>query len=195
MTESDGDREAGPIAAEIERSTRQLELADPDAHLGRLDRLINRCVEVIGVTALTGIVGVIFVNATSRYLLNNSFAWAEEVVQMTIPWLAMAGVFLSIRRGTAIRIDFFFEKLPPRVQGALARAGFAFNCAVLALLAWVSFDFVRLFGGDVALYVGLPMGVSTSALVFGAAGAAMAYAAAILGAWRPGGSGTDGEER
>ncbi len=192
MTDAEASRDARSIAAEIEQNTRRMELSDPDADLDRLDRWINRCVEAIGVAALTGIVGVVFANASSRYLLNNSFAWAEEVVQMTIPWLAMAGVFLSIRRGTAIRIDYFAEKLPARLQAALVRAGFAFNCAVLALLAYVSFDFVRLFGGDVALYVGLPMGVSTSALVFGAAGAAMAYAAAFVGAFRRSGAGGAG---
>jgi TRAP-type C4-dicarboxylate transport system permease small subunit len=168
------------IADEIDRETRRMELADPDAGLGRLDRLINRIVEAAGVAALVAIVGVIFANASSRYLLNTSFAWAEEMVQMTMPWLAMTGMFLSVRRGSAIRIDFFFEKLPQRLRPTVARAGLAFNVAVLALMAWVSLDFVRLFGGDVALYVGLPMGVSTAALVFGAAGAAMAYVAALV---------------
>ena len=94
----------------------------------------------------------------------------------------MAGVFLSVRRGTVICIDYFYEKMPKRLRNLVARSGLVFNCVVLALLAYVSFDFVRLFGGDRALYVGLPMGVSTSALIFGAAGASMAYAAAFVGA-------------
>lgn len=184
MTEADGDRSPSDISGDIERSTRQIELADPDSGSGFADRLINRFVELLGVTALVAIVGVVFANAASRYLLNHSFSWAEEMVQMTMPWLAMAGVFLSVRRSTVIRIDFFFEKLPPRLQGVVAWSGYAFNIAVFAFMAYVSLDFVRLFGGDVALYVQLPMGVSTSALVFGAAGAAMAYLAKLFSAWR-----------
>lgn len=181
MTDAQGDRDADAVAARIDETARRMELADPDAGLGRINRAINRLVEAIGVLALSAIVIVIFLNASSRYLLNNSFSWAEEMVQMTMPWLAMAGVFLSVRRGTMIRIDFFYEKMPERVRAFIAPAGIAFNCLVLATLAYVSYDFVRLFGGDMALYVGLPMGVSTSALVFGAAGAAMAYAAALVG--------------
>lgn len=168
------------VADEIDRSVRRLELSDPDEGLNRIDRAINLIVELIGVIALSAIVAVVFANATSRYLLGGSFSWGEEMVQMTIPWLAMTGVFLSVRRGTMIRIDFFFEKMPPRWRRLVARVGLAFNAAVLGLLAWVSFDFVRLFGGDMALYVQLPMGVSTSALVFGAAGAAMAFAAKFV---------------
>lgn len=184
MTTSGGDRDGKAVAEQIDRSARKLELADPDAGLGRLDRGINRVIEAIGVLALASIVLVVFANASSRYLLNSSFSWAEEMVQMSLPWLAMAGVFLSVRRGTVIRIDFFFEKMPRWMHGFVARAGLAFNCLVLATMAVVSFDFVQMFGGDMALYVGLPMGVSTSALVFGAAGAAMAYAAAFVGAFR-----------
>lgn len=184
MTKSGKDRDGTAVAEQIDRSARKLELADPDAGLGRLDRGINRLVEAIGVLALASIVLVVFANASSRYLLNSSFSWAEEMVQMTLPWLAMAGVFLSVRRGTVIRIDFFFEKLPARMRVGVARAGLAFNCIVLATMAVVSLDFVRTFGGDMTLYVGLPTGVSTSALVFGAAGAAMAYAAAFVSAFR-----------
>lgn len=182
MSHEGQDSEAASVGERIDRTAIRLELADPDAGLGHVNRAVNRVVEVIGVTALAAIVAVVFSNAASRYLLNSSFSWAEEVVQMTMPWLAMAGVFLSIRRGTVIRIDFFFEKMSLSWRRLLAHAGLLFNCAVLATLAYVSLDFVRLFGGDMALYVGLPVGVSTSALVFGAAGAAMAYAAALVSA-------------
>ncbi len=175
--------EAEDLASRIDATARRLELKDPDADLPFLDRLINRVVEIVGVSALVAIVAVIFANASSRYLFNSGFSWAEEMVQMAMPWLAMTGVFLSVRRGTMIRIEFFFEKIPARLRPAVAYAGYAVNVIVLCMMAYVSFDFVRLFGGDVALYVQLPMGVSTSALVFGAAGAAMAYAVEFFREW------------
>ena len=176
--------DAEDVAEQIDASSRRLELQDPDQGLPLLDRIINRIVEIVGVSVLVGIVAVIFANASSRYLLNYSFSWAEEIVQMAMPWLAMTGVFLSVRRGTVIRIDFFFEKIPAWLQGPVAYFGYTINIAVLAFMAYVSFDFVRLFGGDVALYVQLPTGVSTSALVFGTAGAAMAYLAEFFREWR-----------
>ncbi len=172
------------IAEQIEASTRQQELEDPDKGLPLIDRLINRLVEIVGVSVLVGIVGVVFVNASSRYLLNHSFSWAEEAVQLAMPWLAMTGVFLSVRRGTVIRIDFFFEKIPARIQGIIAYCGYILNILVLGFMAYVSLQFVQFFGGDVALYANIPMGFSTSALVAGAAGAAMAYIAEFFREWR-----------
>lgn len=172
------------LGGKIEAATRKMELRNPDEGLPLGDRIVNNIVEIIGVTVLSAIVLVVFANAVSRYAFSNSFSWAEEFVQMVMPWLAMTGVFLSVRRGTMIRIDFFFEKIPPRYQGFVAMCGYAVNIGVLLAMAWVSFDFVRLFGGDVALYVEIPVGWSTSALVWGAAGAAMAYMAEFFREWR-----------
>ena len=176
--------DAERIAEQIGEATRHMELRDPDEGLPFTDRLVNHCVEIVGVGVLVAIVLVIFVNAVSRYTLNYSFIWAEEMVQMSMPWLAMTGVFLSVRRGTMIRIDFFFDKIPERYQGVVANFGYGLCIGVLLLMGWISFDFVRQFGGDVALYVEIPTGWSTSALVFGAVGAAMAYAAEFYREWR-----------
>ena len=172
------------LSEKIEEATKKLELTDPDANAGLLDKFVNRLVEAVGVSVLVMIVVVIFANAFSRYALNYSFSWAEELVQMSMPWLAMTGVFLSVRRGTMIKIDYFFEKIPQRYQPAIAYFGYAFNMLILLSMAIVSLEFVFLFGGDEALYVGLPTGFSTSALVWGMAGAAMAYFAEFFRVWR-----------
>jgi TRAP-type C4-dicarboxylate transport system permease small subunit len=172
------------IVEQIEATARRMELSDPDEGLPLLDRIVNRIVEIAGVSVLVGIVAVVFANASSRYLLNHSFSWAEEAVQLAMPWLAMTGVFLSVRRGTVIRIDFFFEKIPLGLQPTIAYAGYIVNVCVLLFMAFVSLQFVMFFGGDVALYADIPMGVSTSALVAGTAGAAMAYLAEFYREWR-----------
>ena len=84
------------LSEKIEEATKKLELADPDENAGLIDKCVNRLVEVVGVSVLVMIVVVIFTNAFSRYALNYSFSWAEELVQMSMPWLAMTGVFLSV---------------------------------------------------------------------------------------------------
>ncbi len=171
------------IAEQIGEASRAMELRDPDAGLSFVDRLVNRTVELAGVTALVGIVAIVFSNAVSRYALNDSLIWAGEAVQMIMPWLAMTGVFLSVRRGTMIRIDFFYEKIPPRFRGTIAYCGYTLNIGVLLFMAWVSVQYVLLFGGDIAIYAQIPMGWSSSALVFGTIGAAMAFLAEFYREW------------
>ena len=172
------------LSEKIDNANRRLELTDPDDGAGLLDKCVNRLVEAVGVSVLVMIVVVIFANAFSRYALNFSFSWAEELVQMSMPWLAMTGVFLSVRRGTMIKIDYFFEKIPQRYQPSVAYFGYSLNILILLSMAIVSLEFVFLFGSDEALYVAVPTGFSTSALVWGMAGAAMAYFAEFFRVWR-----------
>jgi len=172
------------LSEKIDAANRKLELLDPDNGSSTVDKYVNRVVEAVGVSVLVMIVFVIFANAFSRYALNYSFSWAEELVQMSMPWLAMTGVFLSVRRGTMIKIDFFFEKIPIRYQPIVAYFGYSLNILILLSMAIVSLEFVFLFGADEALYVSIPTGFSTSALVWGMAGAAMAYFAEFFRVWK-----------
>ena len=131
-----------------------------------------------------------FVNALSRYALDYSFVWAEEVVISLVPWLAVTGLFLSVRRRQMIRIEFFLDKFPPAGPARRSRPSAELLGAVmLAWLAWLGFNYVATFGGDPTPYLALPKGLFTSALWLGAAAVALAFAA------RPGASGAGRAER
>ncbi len=172
--------DAAQLADQIGEATRRQELADPDEGLPRLDRVVNKTVEVMGVGVLCTIVGVIFVNAFGRYSFNAHLIWAEELVQLLMPWLAMTGLFLAIRRGTMIRIEYFFDKFPRSVQRYLAPAGYIVCVSMLVFLGTISLQHVRLFGADVTVYMQAPKGASTIALVIGGFGGAMAFLAILI---------------
>lgn len=165
------------LGERIAEAGRRMELANPDLHLPRPDRIVNRCVELVGVTVLSTIVGVIFANAFGRYAFNVNLIWAEELVLLLVPWLAMTGVFLAVRRGTMIRIEYFFEKLPGRFKRGVASAGHVASIAVLVFMGWISVNYVMLFGGDETAYLQAPKSVATVALAFGGFGAALAFVA------------------
>lgn len=169
------------LAERIGQASRRHELDDPDRGLPVGDRVINRAAELLGVGLLGGILAIVFANAISRYALNYSFVWAEEVVISLVPWLAVTGLFLSVRRRQMIRIEFFLQKFPPGLQRGLALLAELLGAAMLAWLAWLGFGYVSTFGGDRTPYLALPKGLFTSALWLGAAAVALAFA---LAAWR-----------
>ncbi len=169
--------DAAQLAEQIGEATRRQELADPDEGLPRLDRAVNKTVEILGAGVLCTIVGVIFANAFGRYAFNVHLIWAEELVQLLMPWLAMTGLFLAIRRGTMIRIEYFFDKFPRSVQRFLAPAGYIWCVAILIFVGTISAEHVRLFGADLTVYMQAPKGASTIALVIGGFGGAMAFLA------------------
>ena len=182
------------LAGRIAEASREQELRDPDEGLGRTGRIVNRIAEVVGVAVLGTIVAVIFANAVGRYAFNTSLIWAEELVLLLVPWLAMTGVFLSVRRGTMIRIDFFFARLPRVLRGPLGPLGHLFSAVVLTFMAGISVEFILLFGGDRALYLEVPRGYSSAALVAGGAASAIAFLVVLVRERRAAGDGGNGRE-
>ena len=184
---TDPDSRSGPVGGsadelseQIAVATRNQELADPDRGLPFLDRAVNRVVEIIGATVLCTIVGTIFVNAVSRYAFNYSFNWVEELVIYLTPWLAMTGLFLAIRRGTMIRIDYFFEKLAPGIRRPIGLFGNVVSVGILCFLGAISFNYVTLFGGDLTVHLRFLKGFSTSALMIGGFAAALAFLVVLI---------------
>ena len=183
------------LAGRIAEASRRQELHDPDEGLGPVDRAVNRVAEIIGISALAVIVLTIFANAVGRYAFNWSIIWAEELVLLLVPWLAMTGVFLSVRRGTMIRIEYFFEKLPRALRRPLGPLGHLFSACVLTFMAGISVQFVLLFGFDRALYLEIPRMYSSSALVIGGFASALAFIAVLVREHRHARRGTDDGSR
>ncbi len=173
-TGSDG-AGADVLSEQIAEATRSRELADPDRGLPVLDRAVNKVAEIIGGGVLCTIVGTIFVNAVSRYAFNYSFNWVEELVIYLTPWLAMTGLFLAIRRGTMIRIEYFYEKFSPAIRRPIALLGNVVSVGILLFLGGISFNYVTLFGSDLTVHMRFFKGFSTGALMVGGFGAALAF--------------------
>jgi len=174
-----GSRETD-VATQLEEASRNLELADPDAHELPLDRWINRVVEAVGIALLAAILLIVFSNATSRYLFNYSFVWAEEAVMLLIPWLAIIGLFLSARRRQMIHVEFFVARMGTRAR-ALVRAFGELLCVVaFGHLAFVAYNYVSVFGRDSMPYMGVPKGIGSSALVIGSGLVAMAFVIGLV---------------
>jgi TRAP-type C4-dicarboxylate transport system permease small subunit len=169
------------LAAKVEQATREVELQDPDAGASRFDRIVNRTAEMFGVFLLALLTGLVFLNATARYLFKHSFIWGDELIIAMIPWLAMSGLFLAVRRRNVIRIDFFADKLPPRLRKVVRAAGELLSAIMFLYLAWVSVEYVRLFGGDQLVYLRWPSGLFSSSFVIGPLLAALAY---LVTFWR-----------
>jgi TRAP-type C4-dicarboxylate transport system permease small subunit len=176
--------EPGNLASQLNEASRSEELADPDAGLGFIDRAVNRIAETAGVSVLVTVVLLVFGNAASRYTLNRTAVWADELIISFIPWLAMCGMFLSVRRRKVIRIDFFVSKFPARAQQMIAVLADLLSAAAFAYLAIIALNYVQLFGGDRTVYLRIPSGWFISAMTIGAALAALAFLADVVRTYR-----------
>ncbi len=165
------------LADQVGQLNQTLELTDPDAKASAFDKVVNRVVEFVGVAVLATVAVLVFVNATGRYLFDSPVIWAEELVIALIPWLAMTGVFLSVRRRELIRLGYYSFGLPPHIRSIVDVFVGILSAATFVLVAFYSFEYLQLFGRDTTTYLKLPTGWFSAAMVLGAAAAAIAFLA------------------
>jgi TRAP-type C4-dicarboxylate transport system permease small subunit len=134
---------------------------------GSFDRLLNGLVGFVGAVCLIAITLLVFANAALRYTANKSFIWGDELVLGLVPWLAMCGVFLSVRHREIVAVTFFTDLMPPAVRRLSKALADLIAAVSFAYLAYVSIDYLALFGGDRSVYLNIPTGWFTSAMLFG----------------------------
>ena len=83
--------------------------------------------------------GAVFLQFFTRYVLNDSFAWTEEIAIYCLVAVVFLGSVMCVRLGRHIHVDFLYRYLSPGVGRALStlvdlvRTAFF---AYLAVLVW-----------------------------------------------------------
>jgi TRAP-type C4-dicarboxylate transport system permease small subunit len=140
-----------------------------------IERIVDGAIGAVGAGVIVTMTALVFGNAVGRYAFNASAIWADELVVALMPWLAMSGLYLSIRQREMIRVDYFAQRFPARVRRVIAVAAQLFSAAAFAYLAAGGLQYVKLFGSDTTLYLDLPTGFFTSALLIGSLLVAVAF--------------------
>lgn len=154
------------LGHQIEHAVAETELSERDHETG-FDKIVNRIVEAFGAAILISITLIVFANATMRYVFNSGLIWGDEIAIALAPWLAMLGMFLSVRRREAIRIEHFVTKFPVRAQPFIKTFADLVSAIAFVYLAFVSFEYLSLFGNDKTVYLRIPTYWFQSAFLLG----------------------------
>ena len=72
-----------------------------------------KLVDLPGLIALWGLAVIVFLQFFTRYVLNDSLAWTEEIARYVLILVAFLGAITVTRKGTHIFLEFFYRYLPP----------------------------------------------------------------------------------
>ena len=125
---------------------------------------LNQWLVILLMAAMTVLV---FANVVSRYLLNYSLIWVEELTRYMMVWVGFVGSGLVLRYGAHIAVDVFQDLLPAPLARVL-RAAIVILLAVTFLgMAWLGARYA-LFAWDQetpvlnwrtgAIYLAVPLG-------------------------------------
>jgi TRAP-type transport system small permease protein len=103
----------------------------------RVNRLVEGLLFVIGLTMalLTG------VQVFSRYVLNHSLFWSEEVGRFCLVWLSFLGATAAYKRRAHIGIAFLVDRLPAAARRFIALLVLMVSLNFFAVLLVWGFSF------------------------------------------------------
>lgn len=81
---------------------------------------------------------VVFLQFFTRYVLNDSVAWTEEIARYLLIWITFIGAAMSFRRGTHISVEVLHHFMPQKFVRPLRFAIDVTTVGFIALLCWFS---------------------------------------------------------
>ncbi len=110
---------------------------------------------------------LVFANVVSRYLLNYSLIWVEELTRYLMVWVGFLGAGLVLRLGAHIAVDAFQDLIPPGAARALRACIVVLLAITFAAMTWLGVRYAA-FAWDQetpvmnwstgAIYLAIPIG-------------------------------------
>lgn len=82
--------------------------------------------------------GVVFLQFFTRYVLNSSLGWTEEIARYLLIVVTFIGSAMAVRKRSHIAVEFFYRWLTPDGRHRLALAVDAISLLFFAAAAWIT---------------------------------------------------------
>jgi TRAP-type C4-dicarboxylate transport system permease small subunit len=109
----------------------------------------------------------VFLQFFTRYVLNDSFAWTEEIATYCLVAIVFVGSAMCVRLNRHIHVDFLFRYLPAGVARVLATAVDVVRTLFFAYAAWLVWYYMSLIEGEAMTTIDLPKNLVYGAVCVG----------------------------
>jgi len=109
----------------------------------------------------------VFVQFFTRYVLNDSFAWTEEIASNLNVALVFVGSAMCVRLSRHIQVDFLYRFLPPRAGRLLATGVDVVRVAFFAYGAVLIWRFMDIVADEQMTTIALPKNLAYAFVFIG----------------------------
>jgi TRAP-type transport system small permease protein len=127
----------------------------------------------VSVLLFWALAGVVFTQFFTRYFLNNSASWTEEIARYLLIGVVFVGASIGVAKNNHIQVDLLYRYLPAGVGRALAIAVDAIRIAFFASMTWYTVLMMQKMGNYQMTIVDLPMNIVYGVVLFGFAAMAL----------------------
>jgi TRAP-type C4-dicarboxylate transport system permease small subunit len=100
-----------------------------------------------------GVVLCVILQFFTRYVLNDSFAWTEEVASTGLVCVVFLGAAMCVRRHSHIRVDLAQRLAPPMVSRLLELSIDLIVAVFFAYMTWLTWRYLAVAGGQTMISV------------------------------------------
>ena len=124
---------------------------------------------------------VVFAQFFSRYVLNSSLAWTEEIARYLLICVGFLGSVMAVRKGTHIYVEAFYRFLPHRVGRIMCTAVDIIQVLFYGTGAWITWKILPIMNKHWMVSIRFPMS-AIYIVVF--AGFVLMFFRSVLIGWR-----------
>lgn len=123
--------------------------------------------DVIAFVVFWVLAGVVFLQFFTRYVLNDSMAWTEEIARYLLIWVTFIGAAIAVRRGTHISVEAVLHFIPARAAPVLRFVIDVITVGFLALLCWYAVEITERMQIQTMTVADWPMSIVYGGVAFG----------------------------
>ena len=128
----------------------------------------------------------VFYQFFTRYVMNDSAAWTEEIARYLLMSTVFVAVAASVRRTRHIHVDFLYRSLPAAAGRVLSTAVDVIRIGFFALAVGLTIQMMMRMGDLQMTIIDLPMNLIYGVCAFGFAAAAVRSVQVAVENWRRG---------
>ena len=110
---------------------------------------------------------VIFYQFFTRYALNDSASWTEEIARYLLIATAFVGAAVGVRKNNHIQVDFLYRLLPRAATRPLSTAVDVVRVLFLGYCVWLTYLLIGKIGGSRMAIIDWPIGILYGFVLFG----------------------------
>jgi TRAP-type C4-dicarboxylate transport system permease small subunit len=135
-----------------------------------------------------GLAVVVFLQFFTRYVINDSLAWTEEIARYLLTIVAYLGGAMAVRKFTHIHVEFLYVYLPRRVAWALSVVVDIARIAFLGMAVWLGWVVTEIMQTQRMVIIDWPMSIVFGACTLGLALMTVRAVQVAVRNWRSGAS-------
>ncbi|MEH6404799.1 MAG: TRAP transporter small permease [Sneathiella sp.] len=89
------------------------------------------------------LMAVVFLQFFTRYVLNDSLGWTEEIARFLLILVGFIGAITATRKGSHIFLEFFYRFIPAKFGKLLAVFAEAITLTFYSIGAWVTVELAQ----------------------------------------------------